>query len=75
MPPKTLPTSKMAQYVGLSADFLRKNKEVLFFAGKHYVRPFGLNKDMWIVEEMEKWMMGEVPVSQKAQKVLEGILS
>ena len=71
---KTLPTTKMAQYLGLSADFLRKNKEKLFFYGKHYTRPFGLNKDIWFVDEMMNWMRGEIPISQKAQKVLSNII-
>lgn len=72
--PLTLPTSKMAKYVGYSADFLNKNKGVIFFKGKHYNIPSGTKRTAWVVEEMEKWALGRVKISPTAQKVLDNII-
>ena len=74
MKPLTLPTSKMANYLGLSADFLNKNKEVIFFKEQHYTNPSGVKRTLWIVEEMEKWALGQVKISPAAQKVLDNII-
>lgn len=70
----TLPTNKMAKYLGLSADFLNKNKEVLFFKGQHYNNPPGIKRTLWIVEEMENWALGQVKVSETAKQVLNNII-
>jgi len=64
----------MAEHIGYSVDFLRKNKGSIFFEGIHYCRPLGSKRDSWIVEEMEKWALGERRVSDTAKKVLENIL-
>jgi hypothetical protein len=53
------PTSKMANMLGLSKDFLDKNRDRLFKQNKHYFKPRGLNKIMWCIEEMVKWVKGE----------------
>jgi len=56
MKPFTLSTSKMANYLDVSKDFLLKNKEVLFKKGIHYYEPNGLKKTLWNVERMEQWI-------------------
>jgi len=70
--PFVLPTSKMAAYLGVSKDFLRKNKGILFKQGKHFNRPIGTKRDMWIVAEMEKWALNR-NVSKEALEVLNNI--
>lgn len=73
MKPLTLPTSKMAEILGVSVDFLNKNKGILFFEGVHYNTPRGRKNPLWVVEEMEKWALNKEPISEKAQKVLDTI--
>ena len=70
----TLTTGKMAKYIGVSPDFLRKNKGTLFQEGIHYNRPNGVKMDMWVVDEMEKWVLGNVEISQTAKQVLDYVL-
>jgi hypothetical protein len=59
MKPFCYPTSKMANYIGVSKDFLLKNKGSLFKKGIHYYEPKGLNKTLWNVSQMEKWVSNE----------------
>jgi len=55
---KFLTTSKMAAYLGLSKDFLLSNRGSLFIEGKHYFNPTGINKLLWDINAMEKWVRG-----------------
>ena len=55
----TLTTTKMVQYLGISKDFLLKNKDKLFIKGIHYFIPNGFNKILWNVNEMEKWVKND----------------
>jgi len=59
MSPKYLPTGQMAKYLGLSKDFLLNNRGLLFIEGKHYFNPTGINKLLWSIEAMDKWVRGE----------------
>jgi hypothetical protein len=59
MKPMTLSTSKIAQYLGISKDFLLKNKNKLFKKGLHFYEPAGINKTLWNVRQMEKWVTGK----------------
>jgi hypothetical protein len=59
MKPITLPTSKMAAYLGISKDFLLKNKNKLFKKGLHFYEPTGINKTLWNIRQMEKWVIGK----------------
>jgi len=70
--PFALPTSKMAAYLGVSKDFLQKNKGSIFQQGTHYNRPIGSNRDMWIVSKMEEWTLGQ-QISNDAAKVLDAV--
>ena len=72
MKPMTLPTSKMAAYLGISKDFLLKNRGKLFIEGTHYNKPVGLNKIMWVVFKMEEWMLNK-SIPGKYLKILENI--
>ena len=74
MKPLTLPTGKMAEYLGISLDFLKDNKDVIFQKGIHYTVPQGKKHPLWIVEEMEKWALGQTTISKTAKTVLENIL-
>jgi hypothetical protein len=74
MRPITLPTGKMAEYLGISKDFLKENKDKIFKKNIHYTIPQGRKYPLWIVEEMEKWALSK-QTSPTAQKVLENILS
>lgn len=56
MKPFCYSTSKMAQYLGISKDFLLKNKGILFKKGIHYYEPTGIKKTLWNVSQMEKWV-------------------
>ncbi len=67
----TLPTSKMASYLGLSKDFLLNNRGKIFEKGVHYTKPIGLNKIMWIVPKMEEWMFNK-NIPDEYAKILEG---
>ena len=73
-PPKFLPTGKMAHLLGVSADFLRRNRGVIFEEGIHYTIPAGLNRTQWKVEAMQDWAIGKMQVSHKAQQVLDRLL-
>ena len=57
MKPFCLSTSQIAQYLGISKDFLLKNKGSLFKKGIHYYEPVGIKKTLWNVSQMEKWIM------------------
>jgi hypothetical protein len=72
MKPITLPTSKMAAYLGISKDFLLNNKGKLFIEGIHYTKPIGLNKIMWIVSKMEEWMLNK-SIPDEYSKILQRI--
>jgi len=74
MKPKALPTGKMADYLGVSADFLKDKRDKIFKKGEHYVIPQGRKHPLWIVEKMEEWLL-ESSISPTAQKVLNNILS
>jgi len=73
-PPKFLPTGKMAHLLGVSADFLRRNRGIIFEEGVHYTIPTGLNRTLWIVEAMQDWAIGKMQISSKAQQVLNRLL-
>ncbi|WP_456471185.1 hypothetical protein [Caminibacter sp.] len=75
MKPLTLPTGKMANYLGISRDFLKDNKDVIFKKGIHYTIPQGKKHPLWIVSEMEKWALGQMQISDTAKEVLNNILS
>ena len=70
--PFVLPTSKMANYLGVDRGFLQRNKGILFKQGKHFNRPIGTKRDMWIVAEMEKWALNR-NVSKEALEILDTI--
>ena len=55
MKPFCYPISKMANYIGVSKDFLLKNKGSLFKKGIHYYEPEGLNKTLWNVSQIGKY--------------------
>ena len=55
---KFLATAKMAKYLGVSKDFLLSHRGSLFMEGKHYYNPTGINKLLWNVEAMERWITG-----------------
>ena len=75
MKPKGLSTGKMAEYLGISKDFLTDNKGILFFEGIHYTIPRGMKHPRWKVEAMEKWFNNmEDNISETAKQVLENIL-
>jgi len=74
MEPKTLSIGQMAKLLGVSQDFLRKNRGSLFIEGVHYNRPPGLNKDLWVVEAMQEWATGQMKISQTAQQVLDRLI-
>lgn len=74
MKPLTLPTGKMANYLGISRDFLKDNKDVIFKKGIHYTIPQGKKHPLWIVSEMEKWALGQMQISDTAKNILENIL-
>jgi len=57
--PITLPTAKMAKYLGISKDFLLRHQGSLFLEGEHYFKPLGLNKFLWNVKKMEEWAFGK----------------
>jgi len=69
---KYLKTSDMAKFLGLSKSWLYKNR-YNFQKGKHYFEKSNLL--LWNVEEMEKWLIDETPISNKASEVLNNILS
>jgi hypothetical protein len=69
----TLTTSKMAAYLGVSKDFLLKNRGKLFFKDIHYYKPAGLNKLLWNVKEMEKWARGEENSNNPFKEILENL--
>ncbi|WP_456488249.1 hypothetical protein [Caminibacter pacificus] len=58
MKPFCYSTSKMANYLGVSKDFLLKNKNKLFKKGIHYYEPYGIKKTLWNVTQMGKWITG-----------------
>jgi len=59
MKPFCYSISKMAQHLGISKDFLLKNKGSLFKKGIHYYEPVGIKKTLWNVDKMERWVMGK----------------
>ena len=71
--PLTLPTGKMAEHLGVSRDFLKENKDVIFKRGVHYVIPQGRKHPLWIVSKMEEWVLSE-NMSDTAKKVLSHII-
>ena len=72
MKPITLPTSKMAAYLGLSKDFLLNNRDKLFKEDIHYTKPYGLNKIMWKVTKMEEWILNK-NIPDEYTKILESL--
>jgi len=68
----TLPTSKMAAYLGISKDFLLNNRGKLFKEDIHYTKPFGLNKIMWKVTKMEEWILNK-SIPDEYTKILESL--
>ncbi len=58
MTTRYLSTGQMAKYLGLSKDFLLRNRGLLFIEGKHYFNPAGINKLLWNIEAMEVWVRG-----------------
>ncbi len=74
MKPFALSTGEMAKYLGISRDFLTNNKDVIFKKGVHYNIPPGRTHPLWIVQVMEKWLMDETPMSQKAQEVWKNLV-
>ena len=75
MKPLTLPTGKMAGYLGISPDTLNKLKRKgIFKKGTHYTVPQGMRNPLWKVETMEEWALSQQKISPKAQKVLENIV-
>ena len=59
MKPFCYSTSKIAQYLGISKDFLLKNKNSLFKKNIHYFEPVGIRKTLWNINQMEKWVTGK----------------
>jgi len=61
----------MATLIGYSADFLKDNREVLFFEGQHY---FPKNKRInWKVTEMINWVENQT-ISDKAKEILDLVI-
>lgn len=58
MTPKYLPTGQMAKYLGVSKDFLLSHRGSLFLEGEHYYNPAGINKLLWNVVAMDRWVTG-----------------
>ncbi len=75
MKPLTLPTGKMAKYLGISSDTLNNLKRKgIFKKGIHYTIPQGMRNPLWDVEKMEEWAQGKVEISPEAEKVLDYIV-
>jgi len=68
-----LSTSKMAKFIGYSADFLRKNMHKTFTEGIHFFKPSGQREYRWSVSKMQEWVRGET-MSQTSKDVLSRIL-
>lgn len=68
-----LKTSDMAKMIGYSADYLHKNKELLFFEGIHY---FPKNKRIdWKVSVMIAWVENKnQTISDKAKEILDLVI-
>jgi len=63
-----LPISKMAEKIGYSIDYLKKNRGILFFEGTHFFsKP---KRTDWKVEPMIAWIENK-DVSQEAKEILE----
>jgi len=58
MTPKYLSTGQMAKYLGVSKDYLLNHRGSLFIEGKHYFNPAGINKFLWDIEAMDRWVRG-----------------
>jgi hypothetical protein len=66
-------TGEIAKLIGLSKDFLLKKREVLFFKGKHYFEPNGLNKLLWEVDAMLDWIKSDSKKIDKVSEILENL--
>ena len=76
MKPLSLPTGKMAKYLGISRDELKRLKDAgIFKRGVHYTIPKGKTHPLWVVEEMEKWLLEKEEVSDTAKSVLDKVTS
>ena len=76
MKPLTLPTGKMAKYLGISPDTLNNLKRKgIFKKGTHYTIPKGMRNPLWIVEKMEEWAISKQEVSNTAKSVLDKVTS
>ncbi|GIT98821.1 hypothetical protein [Sulfurovum sp. TSL1] len=63
-----LKTSKMAKFLGYSPDFLKDNREIIFFENVHY---FSKKKRIdWKVSKMVEWMENK-NMSDKAREILD----
>ncbi|ADV46461.1 hypothetical protein [Nitratifractor salsuginis] len=57
--PKYLKTSQMAEFLGRSVRWIKKNKDVIFIKGKHYHQPPTEREPFWDVAAMEAWVRSE----------------
>ena len=67
-----LPTPKMAELIGYSADYLFKNRGILFFEDTHYfIKKFNKKERLdWKVEKMREWVENK-DISNKAKNILD----
>ena len=72
MKPLALSTGKMAKYIGVSSDELKRLKrEGIFKKDIHYTIPQGRTHPLWIVEKMEEWLLFS---NQITNNIVEDIL-
>ena len=67
-------SSEMANHIGVSIDWLKKNKRKLFNEGVHYHNPAGKHT-FWDVEKMVKWVREGNKKHTRRDTLIETVLS